>query len=630
MKEFTFREAYKRSAWWLWALAGVALVWWGTMAKDATLYNAPDPTGLVGPLMDDSGEFVVAWHTWGTAHPPGYPFLNAIGNMLTPLRHVTGFSAATHASLVSFLFGLLALWGLGQVIEDAVGGACALLFVAFGGLTWLYSNVAEVYSFALFLGIVGIGGAYRVGQNPTRRGMWLIGVVGGLMLGHHRTLLALGPAMLLALWPAVRLGWRVWLETAVITLLFIFLPYLYLPVVAWAHSPWIYGRSPATWPGFLDTFLAREYIQQVGPAGWREFLSGLPTRIDFLILEMTLPAFLGGVVGAGIAWRSRPERPLALVFLLAFAGFLFAPIGQELLIGTHLMIMIASLSLAGLWGLGVKALARQRPLLRPVAFLLSCGVAGWAAYAHYDTVVSYTQDLSGRQLINAVAGLPDPQATLVEAWGPRYFALAYGKWASQELPNIHLLDGRSDLQSLPNPLPPVIYTTDDALYFYGLDLWASHLGTRPQIESAGDGVVAIRSLPRLTAPSASPLTQTENGDIALNSAQVWQEAGGDIRVVVEWRALQLPQADYHVFLHLSDQPQISGPADIIAQGDQSNPVYGFAPTSQWVAGQNVRDDYRLVVPNGRSPRLLVVGLYSTNPDGTFTNHLVWPISLPQK
>ncbi|MBC7255125.1 MAG: DUF2723 domain-containing protein, partial [Chloroflexi bacterium] len=120
----------------------------------------PDPKGLVGPLMDDTGEFIVAWHTWGVAHPPGYPLLNLLANILTRILRVMGANPVTSASLVSYIFGLLALgavaWPIYRKDADGVGTALAILLPAFGQMIWLYSCSAEVCTFALFMGFGAI------------------------------------------------------------------------------------------------------------------------------------------------------------------------------------------------------------------------------------------------------------------------------------------------------------------------------------------------------------------------------------------------------------------------------------------------------------------------------------------
>jgi len=113
--------------------------------------------------------------------------------------------------------------------------------------------------------------------------------------------------------------------------------------------------------------------------------------------------------------------------------------------------------------------------------------------------------------------------------------------------------------------------------------------------------------------------------VALDGARAWRAADGDVRLVVEWRAVRRPETDYRVFVHVTDRLEIRGPGDILAQGDREHPVYGFYPTSRWQAGQRVRDDFRIAPPAGlpadRIPTQLDVGLYTVAADGVFHDEL---------
>ena len=103
-------------------------------------------------------------------------------------------------------------------------------------------------------------------------------------------------------------------------------------------------------------------------------------------------------------------------------------------------------------------------------------------------------------------------------------------------------------------------------------------------------------------------------------------ANGALRVTLYWQASQTPSQNYSVFLHLSDKDRISAAEDIIAQADSQNPVYGWYPTTKWSAGEIVREDYELVVPPDKTPRLLDVGLYTRDAAGAF--HNLGVVSLP--
>jgi hypothetical protein len=139
------------------------------------------------------------------------------------------------------------------------------------------------------------------------------------------------------------------------------------------------------------------------------------------------------------------------------------------------------------------------------------------------------------------------------------------------------------------------------------------------LSSAGLGLVEIGAKPPLTSADVPAGTPVELGDGIRLVAHPIKLANGALRVTLYWQASQMPSQNYSVFLHLSDKDRISAAEDIIAQSDSQNPVYGWYPTAKWGVGEIVREDYELVVPPGKTPRLLDVGLYTRDAEGAFHN-----------
>lgn len=633
MSSFTQADHLRRLWPTLLALTIVALAWLSTLQTTIGAANDPflDPSGLVDPLMDDSGEFVVAWHTWGVSHPPGYPLLNATANVATRAMGVLGFGGVTSASLVSFLSALSALailaWLVGRAGGNGWGPPAAVLLAGCGLMTWLYASVAEAYALGLLLAFGLVALAVRVGDSPTRRGALALGLVAGLAVGHHRTLLALLPAVVFAAWPARRLGRRVWLAAGGVALASLAV-YLYLPLAAVAGSPWVYGRSPATWDGFWDAVLAREYGAQLAPPlAPRAMYEALNGRFGFLAKEMSWLAFFLGALGLAGALRAPATRRVGALLALVVGGFVFAPVGQYLVIGTHLLVMTAALAACGLWGLAMASLDPQRQRTALLAALFATAAAATIGFSqHHGRVAAYSRDPLGERIVAAAAALPGASPTLVEAWGPRYFALAAGKWVDRRLDRVRLVDARGDLSGLPprSELPATVYTTQDFLHLAAPERWAERWGTAVFPSSAGDGLVALRARPA-PPPAESPLpriaARTYNGDLALEGGGAWRE-GGDVRVRLAWRALRRPTLDYQVFVKVRDAD-----GRVLAQGDRASPVYGFHPTRRWQAGERVADDFRVALPPGGRPLDVAVGLYTTGPDGAFVDHLVHYLDL---
>jgi hypothetical protein len=69
-----------------------------------------------------------------------------------------------------------------------------------------------------------------------------------------------------------------------------------------------------------------------------------------------------------------------------------------------------------------------------------------------------------------------------------------------------------------------------------------------------------------------------------------------------------------VFVHLLDAG-----GNVIAQGDQSAPVYGWRPLTSWEADEVVRDVYPL--PRAGGAATVRFGLYEQLESGAFENAL---------
>jgi hypothetical protein len=67
-----------------------------------------------------------------------------------------------------------------------------------------------------------------------------------------------------------------------------------------------------------------------------------------------------------------------------------------------------------------------------------------------------------------------------------------------------------------------------------------------------------------------------------------------------------------VFVHLLDADN-----NVLAQDDQSAPVYGWRPLTGWVADEVVRDVY--VLPRLSGAVAVRYGLYEQRADGSFNN-----------
>ncbi|MBI5031814.1 MAG: phospholipid carrier-dependent glycosyltransferase [Chloroflexi bacterium] len=102
-----------------------------------------------------------------------------------------------------------------------------------------------------------------------------------------------------------------------------------------------------------------------------------------------------------------------------------------------------------------------------------------------------------------------------------------------------------------------------------------------------------------------------------------------LRLTLYWRARTTIDTDYQVFVHALDAN-----GKIIAQADQS-PQAGNYPTSIWDAGDQVRDEYTLMVKPGTQAQRIAIGLYRVDTlerlpvsgDGAVQDHVEFALRL---
>ena len=154
-----------------------------------------------GLIPGDSAEFQVLAHQLGIAHTPGYPVYLLLAKLVTllPIGDI-----AYRVNLFSAIMAALAVVGVylaARLLQlnrwPALFGSLILL-VSYS--FWSQAVIAEVYTaaaaFAIFI-LVGVLGWSQTGKPGF---LFAAGLLGGLSLGIHTTVLLLAPGVLVYLW----------------------------------------------------------------------------------------------------------------------------------------------------------------------------------------------------------------------------------------------------------------------------------------------------------------------------------------------------------------------------------------------------------------------------------------------
>ncbi|HVO43313.1 MAG TPA: DUF2723 domain-containing protein [Aggregatilineales bacterium] len=585
--------------------------------------------GSSDPYMIDVGEVQTALNVWGTIHATGYPLYVMLGSAGTAILRALGANPAVAPCLFSLVIGFLALSLFYALILRLTGritiAAVTTLLLGVTRTVWVYNVVAKEYSlntlFEIGLLAIALWPPPLTAANGRRR-VWLLALIGGFGVAHHRTVIFMAPGLLWAVWPGLRTEARRALVTiggALLIGLLGFLPYIYLPARALAHGDFVYG-DPGTVPGFLDQFLGREasHLSHL-PATPDAWLHDIQDTFAILVTELTPILAVMCLIGTIAALsRSRFRRearitalcaPIFLLFLFAFHQVVM-PQAVAMPVVMFLIVELA-LSLGDLGGrwqdVRVRLSTRAIPDI-PVAI----GAAGLIlavimVAAQRPFIDGLTHDDTGLQMIALAKSTPRDHAVFMLSWGPRFHAVAFSKYVTGENADLAIVTHTADFRTL--SAQNTIYTSKDTFYDFPAAWWEAQIG-HVYLSAPRADLVAIQTRPADLTGSTVP--DPVGHHIGLVDYHIACTAD-TIDLAVRWAALARPDADLSVFVHLLGP---SNPVPI-AQDDRSSPVYGLYRTTAWTSGEVIPDHYTL--PRLPDADRVTFGMYDQPSPGKFEN-----------
>jgi hypothetical protein len=572
--------------------------------------------GSADPYAEDVAEIQTSLNLWGTIHATGYPLYAMIGAAFVQVAKAFGVSPALAPSLYSVVWTFIALSLFYTLIVKLTGrtGVAAMITLLLG-LTrgvWAYSVVAKPYSMTLAFSVLLLLLALWPGVESPRR-VLLLALAGGFAVAHHRMLAFMAPGLLIAaLPPLFRDRWRI-LPTfalAVPVVAIGFLPYLYLPIRAATGAPFVYG-NPTTLQGFMDEFTAKEAGHLfVLPGSAQAWAADALDTLTILLSQLTLVGVLAGVSALVILV---PRRRLARTAALCGVGFLiFLLIYHRVVMPTAVMLPVVMI-LMFLVALALNDLltayreAKVWAVALPTLSIVSViGLIGF----NFGGIYAMTHDQGGLHVI-ALARTVPRDGPLMLPWSTRYNAVAFSKYVTGENADLALVNHTADFARLAGGGAP-IYTFAPVFYRFPLAWWDKQIGTA-YLSSPTPDIVRISNQPALQLFEPRRVLDETLGVYAYRLTC----AAGLAHLEVTWAAQRVPSKAYHVFVHLlqADVPENAPP---LATGDQSNPIYGWYPTTRWGRAEQVVDQY--TVPLRNEAMALRFGLYEQTAAGTFVNY----------
>jgi hypothetical protein len=396
----------------------------------------------VGP--GDSGELTVVLSTWSVAHPPGFPLLSLLGNLVSSLPHPG--EPAFILNLLSALLGALACAALVLAVAvmsgSAGAGFVAGLALGVSPIFWRYCLVIEVFSLNAFLAslLLLFLAVFLRRLQEKRPVLWPLpasALIMSAVVTHQPTLVLIaGPLLLtyIALVPSlVRAGIeRHRLRRAVLASVACaaagLLPLFYLPLAARLDPPLNWGNVRDL-SGFTRFFLRSDFgtgtliapaitVHQVlehgesaSPLGFRHYRLFWASIPDGFGWPFTLSILAGAV------WAVLRARPLALILLLFLAALtlffarvntpvvpLYVGISQAFYLLPQLVLaLFGGLGLAALLGWSVRFHPRAPVAIAAIVAIATAAILP-ARWREFDmSRNTFTRDFGA----NLMAGMPE-------------------------------------------------------------------------------------------------------------------------------------------------------------------------------------------------------------------------------
>lgn len=396
-----------------------------TLAQDISWFN----------VGSDSGDLITAAATGGIAHPSGYPLYLLLARLFQQIPFGT---LAWRTNLMSALFMWMAALLVKFVVDSQtarsqpglarwLSGIVSAYAFGLAPLVWSQAVITEVYALNAFFTILLIWLSIQK-TNP-----WLLGLICGLALGNHLTILLLVPAVTLAARIETgRVNLRALLAQFACALITVFCLYTMLIFRARMNPP-INWENPVDLGGLWRLVSASMYRSYY----WRGagLLQSLQDSSNALLQQFGLLGLAASMGGLVYSFRRLRIHWLLLWNLSAFSIFsvLYTPPGAE-------VYLIPSLISLAVWlGFGIQKITEMenKRLAISIAsfFAVYFGFRAYTVWPLVDASHDSEAEMFGRAVMEEV-----PKEALVFTHGDKaLFTLWYFHFALGERPDLFIV-----------------------------------------------------------------------------------------------------------------------------------------------------------------------------------------------
>lgn len=449
----------------------------------------------------DGGDLLAAAVSGGVPHPSGYPLYTlllqgwiALIDLLAPASDI-----AWRGNLLSAVFAATSVLITADLSAQVVtrfplwrispGTAAGLAGLAWGGapLFWGQAQITEVYTLhgLLFALLAWIALGERI---PSPRWRWTAaGLVLGLGLAHHLTILLLTPALFYWLRGQNHFSFRLGL-CALPGLIIGMLFYLRIPLASTGSEiPPVFWGFPADRAGLEWLVGAAAYRRYLGIPSANLLLAKASESAAILLSQITLPGFALALAGLYHLDEARPRlRNFSLLWL--FPSVIYTLVYDTVDSRIYLLPVVWLLALClpyGIGFLGENLEGWKRPNLHLSGLPLIIGIALLILTASRIPNYSLRHEREATTFLQETIDELEPESLVFSSADAETFTLWYGAWASGELLekapesvliNVALYDQFQWYRRLIADRHPLLAGTEEAS---SLSLLYANVGKRP-------------------------------------------------------------------------------------------------------------------------------------------------------
>ena len=412
----------------------------------------------------DGGDLIAASMTRGVPHPSGYPTYCLLGRLFASLplgptaRRYNLFSATMAAASVA-LVCLCALKVLRKTAahETWIEAIIALLVAlawATSPVLWSQATITEVYALQAFFTSACLYLALRDDLLVHPQYWALLGLLFGLGLGTHLTIVLMLPGLVVLLWAQAK---RNRLFALALGVLLGASVYLYLPLAARGHPPINWG-DPRTWAGFWWVVSGAPYHGYLFGLPLADLPSRIGAWVDLWGQQYTWFGLALALTGLW-SWIETGSRRRALAMGLIFGAHALYAVTYDT--ADSYVYLIPTYLLTALWmAEGARVVytdyIKRRKLERiglGIGLSLLVAIPLWSIGSHHKSpdpfdaqaapqwALDLSHDHEARQWTDAVLQMLPHSALVITGEDRHTFTLDYAIWVEGQRQDLCVVDG---------------------------------------------------------------------------------------------------------------------------------------------------------------------------------------------